>query len=114
MNEERGGQSAGEQRGARGAESRGGRTRVAEISPKQKTVIRQKFSGGGHHRISRSDVNFNIAVGTAIPGSVAVYPLPADLIEVVPWFRGYDYILVGDTLLIVDPGSRAIVAVVAV
>jgi hypothetical protein len=118
MNDERGGQSGAEHRAgnreAQGGEARGGRTRVAEVSPKQRTVIREKFSRGGHHRLNRSDVHFNLSVGTRIPSDVEIVALPADLYDDVPWFRGYDYVLVGDTLLIIDPGSREIVAVLNV
>ena len=38
-------------------------------------------------------------------------PLPPTVIEIVPQYRGYDYFLVGDQIVIVDPDTLEIVAV---
>ena len=37
--------------------------------------------------------------------------LPVEVIVVYPEWRGYDYILVGDQILVIDPRSHEIVAV---
>jgi hypothetical protein len=37
--------------------------------------------------------------------------LPEEVIEIVPQYEGYDYIIVGDNILIVDPATMEIVAV---
>ena len=63
-------------------------------------------------RVDRSRVNFNISVGVAIPRSFTLYPLPAPILAVVPAYRGYLYIVVGDDLLIVHPRTYEIVAVI--
>ena len=57
-------------------------------------------------------MNFDVRVGTKIPGSVHVVPLPEDIVRVVPEYQGYDYILVRDEILIVDPNTLEIVAVI--
>jgi hypothetical protein len=67
----------------------------------------------GHNRdVARVDnVNFNITVGTTVPRTVHVAVLPVEVVTVVPEYRGFDYIIVGDQLLIIDPNTMEIVAV---
>jgi hypothetical protein len=59
-----------------------------------------------------TNVNFNISVGTVIPRTVVLHPLPASVIEIYPQWRGYRFVLVEDEIIIVEPGSYRIVAVI--
>jgi hypothetical protein len=52
-----------------------------------------------------------VHVGATVPTSVHFYPVPTEVVEVYPEWRGYDYILVGDQIVIVDPRSHEIVAI---
>jgi hypothetical protein len=38
--------------------------------------------------------------------------LPQDIVEVVPQFEGFDYIIVGDNILIIDPDTLEIVDII--
>jgi hypothetical protein len=38
--------------------------------------------------------------------------LPPEIVEIVPEYQGFDYVMVGDEILIVDPGSLQIIAVI--
>jgi hypothetical protein len=58
-----------------------------------------------------NNVNFSLSVGTAVPRDVRVQPLPADIVEVVPQYRGYDFFVVRDEIVIVDPSTYQIVTV---
>ena len=78
-----------------------------ELSQEQRTNIRQHLSGGPHVE----DLGVSIAVGTRLPRRVEMRPLPPTVIEIVPQYRGYDYFLVGDQIVIVDPDTLEIVAV---
>jgi hypothetical protein len=49
-----------------------------------------------------------------VPHSVHVATVPSTLIEIHPAWRGYRYFVVGDELVIVEPDSLKIVAVVVV
>ena len=40
-----------------------------------------------------------------------VYPLPVQVIEVYPEWRGFSYILVGDQIVIISPRTHEIVAI---
>ena len=58
-----------------------------------------------------ANVNFSLSVGTAVPRDVRLQPLPAEVVEIVPQYRGYDFVLVKDEIVIVEPSSYKIVAV---
>jgi hypothetical protein len=83
------------------------------LSTEQRTRIRQTvIKESNAPRLSRNEVNFNISVGTVVPRTVRVATLPAAVIEIHPAWRGYSYILVGDEIVILEPGSLRIVAVI--
>lgn len=56
-------------------------------------------------------VNFSASVGTVVPRDVQLSTLPADVVEIVPQYRGYSFVLVKDEIVIVEPSSYKIVAV---
>jgi hypothetical protein len=56
-------------------------------------------------------VNFAIAVGTRVPREVTFHPLPAEIVSIYPDWRGYQFILVRDQILVVDPRTFEIVAI---
>ena len=60
-----------------------------------------------------NDVRFSVTIGEAIPRTVHLNRLPPRILEYAPQYRGYEYILVGDDILIVDPRTLRIVAVIA-
>jgi len=82
----------------------------AALSSEQHAKIRNTL------RIEKSErlasVPFSTKVGEAIPGTVHLYVLPVSIMEYAPQYRGYEYILVGDEILIVDPRTHRIVAVI--
>jgi hypothetical protein len=82
-----------------------------QLSQSQRTRI-HSILGKSEAASVRTNVNFNIAVGVAIPRDVHVEVLPEDVVEVVPQYEGYDYIIVGDQILIIDPDSDEIVAII--
>ena len=53
----------------------------------------------------------SINVGTRVPDSVHFYPMPQEVVVIYPEWRGYDYILVGDQVLVIDPRTHEIVAI---
>ncbi|OMI11915.1 hypothetical protein BSN85_10650 [Bradyrhizobium brasilense] len=58
-----------------------------------------------------NNVNFSLSIGTAVPRDVHLQPLPAEVVEIVPQYRGYNFVLVRDEIVIVEPSSYKIVAV---
>jgi hypothetical protein len=78
---------------------------TTEQRTKITTIIRQQ-------KVEPVRLNVAVSVGTRIPASVHVYPLPVEVIAVYPEWRGYDYILVGAEIVIINPRTHEIVAVV--
>ena len=82
------------------------------LNPEQRTKIRETvIRRSDAPRLSKSNINFNLSVGTTVPRSVHVATLPAEVIEIHPAWRGFMYFLVGDEIVVVEPGSLRIVAV---
>ncbi len=88
--------------------TRGGSVQLSEGQRSQiKTII-------GRERGPRlgSNVNFDVSVGTRIPRSVHIVVLPEEIVLLIPEYRGYDYFLIGDEIVIVDPRTLEIVAII--
>jgi hypothetical protein len=85
----------------------------AQLSEQQRTQIGASISKQSNlKRVERNMINFTINVGSVVPRTVGLVPLPATLVAVVPAYRGYLYIVVGNELLIVHPRTYEIVAVI--
>jgi hypothetical protein len=82
----------------------------AALSTEQHAKIRDTLRVEKSERLT--SVPFSTKVGEAIPGTVHLYVLPVSIMEYAPQYRGYEYILVGDEILIVDPRTMRIVAVI--
>jgi hypothetical protein len=83
------------------------------LTAEQKTKIRTTVIDKGP-KIDRTQVKFSLNVGTVVPRTVRVSPVPPILVEIHPAWRGYRYFVVGDELVIVEPDTLRIVAVIAV
>jgi len=58
-----------------------------------------------------TNVNFSLAVGTAVPRDVRLQTLPAEVVNIVPQYRGYSFFMVRDEIVIVEPSTYKIVTV---
>jgi hypothetical protein len=58
-----------------------------------------------------NNVNFSVSVGAAVPRDVRLQTLPADVVEVVPQYRGFNFFVVRDEIVIVEPSTYKIVTV---
>jgi hypothetical protein len=98
------------QQNAQGKASGG---KSVQLSETQRTQIKSVV--GKDRNFARVDhVDFSINVGVAVPHTVQVAVLPTDIVELVPEYRGFDYVVVGDQLLIIDPNTMLIVEVLPV
>lgn len=80
----------------------------AKLTTEQHAKITTIFK---QHKVEPAHLNVSVSIGTRVPDSVHFYPLPVEVIVVYPEWRGYEYILVGDQILVIDPRSHEIVAV---
>jgi hypothetical protein len=96
---------------AQGNSERGANVR---LSSEQRTRIHETIIGEqGAPRIARNDLGFNLSVGVRVPHDrIHFVPLPETIVEIEPEWRGYDYFLVGDEVVVVDPDTFEVVAVI--
>src|SRR4051794_9221098 len=85
----------------------------AKLSTEQRTqitsVIREE------HVAPVNNVNFSISVGTRIPREgIELHTLPSRVATIYPEWRSYRYVLVHQQIVIVDPNTYEIVAVLDV
>ncbi|MDN5004598.1 DUF1236 domain-containing protein [Bradyrhizobium sp. GCM10027634] len=81
----------------------------ANIDDQQRTRISSSISHLNVQPLTK--VNFSLSVGTVVPRDVRLQPLPADVVQIMPQYRGYNFVLVKDEIVIIEPSSYKIVAV---
>jgi hypothetical protein len=81
----------------------------AKLSTEQRTTIRTSITKQNIKPVT--NINFSISVGTRVPRTVAFHPLPAEVITVYPDWRGYEFFLVNNEIIVVNPRTLEIVAV---
>jgi hypothetical protein len=106
---ERGSASTGASEGTEGRS--GGRGSITNVTTEQKTRIRSVFTQ--HHVEPARNLNVAVNVGVRLPHSVHLYPVPQDVVEIVPEYRDYDYILLDDNrVAIIDPDTFEVVDII--
>ena len=79
------------------------------INDQQRTRISASIS---HLNVQPlTNVNFSLSVGTVVPRDIRLQPLPAEVVEIVPQYRGYNFVLVKDEIVIIEPSTYKIVTV---
>lgn len=82
------------------------------LNDQQRTSIRDTvIHAPGAPRVG--NVDFDVTVGTVIPrGRIHVMPVPQTLVGIDPAWRGFRYFVYEDEVVIVNPRTMRIVAVV--
>lgn len=80
----------------------------AKLSTEQRTKITSVIK---QRKVEPTKLSISVSVGTRVPTSVHLYPLPVEVVEVYPAWRGFEYILVGDQIVVINPRTHEIVAV---
>jgi Protein of unknown function (DUF1236) len=78
---------------------------TTEQRTKITTVIRDQ------HIAPVTNVNFAVSVGTRVPREVGFHPLPTEIVAIYPDWRDYQFCLVREQIIVVDPRTLEIVAV---
>ena len=107
-----GGSKQGASDTKQGAGAKGGASSSVSLTTEQRTTIRTTVLTSSAPRVT--NVNFNVRVGTVVPRTVRIVPLPATIIEIEPTWRGYMYFVYQDEIIVVEPGTLRIVAVLDV
>ncbi|WP_063799937.1 DUF1236 domain-containing protein [Bradyrhizobium valentinum] len=82
---------------------------AGKLSTEQRTQITSAIKETRVQPVT--NVNFSISVGTKVPRDVTFHTLPERVVTVYPEWRRYKYILVKEQIVIVDPNTYEIVAV---
>ena len=85
----------------------------AKLSTEQRTKITTVIKSQRVEPVN--NVNFSITVGTRVPREgVSFRPLPTEVVTIYPEWRGYEFILVRNQILVIDPATYEIVAILDV
>ena len=85
---------------------------AAKLSTEQRTQITTVIRDA--HVAPVTNVNFSISVGTRVPRDVSFHVLPERVVAIYPEWRGFKFIIVREQILIIDPNTFEIVAILEV
>jgi hypothetical protein len=81
-----------------------------KLSTEQRTKITTVIKS--QHVQPVTNVNFSISVGTRVPRNVGFHPLPVEIVTIYPEWRGYEFFLVNNQIIVVNPRTLEIVDVI--
>jgi hypothetical protein len=102
------------QRGTKGFAQAGTRSRISITSQQRTRIQRVALHTNVLSRFRVTNVNFNIRIGFVIPRSFHLFVIPEDIVFIVPQFRHFRFFVFDDELVIVDPFTFEIVAIIPV
>jgi hypothetical protein len=82
------------------------------LTTEQRTTIRNEVLTSNAPRAT--NINFQVNVGTVVPRDVRVVEVPATIVKIHPQWKGYRYFVYNDEIIIVEPRTLKIVAVLEV
>jgi hypothetical protein len=85
---------------------------AVNLTSEQRATIRQEVLTANAPRAN--NINFTVNVGTVVPSTVHVVEVPATIIKIHPQWKGYRYFVYNDEIIIVEPRTLKIVAVLNV
>jgi hypothetical protein len=110
------GQASGERSGSQAdAHRANGQARPAErlsasLKAPQKTRLTEVFEKTKVQPVTH--VDFSVAVGTEVPRTVVLHPVPETIVNIIPEYRDYDFFVVREEIVIVEPRTHKIVDVI--
>jgi Protein of unknown function (DUF1236) len=102
---------------------------VQLVSEDQHSQIKTAVARGSATRVDRRELNFSVSIGSQVPRSVHLLTLPDEIVRIVPQYRGFDYFIISyrtkdpgggdyffvkDELVIIDPQTLEIAAIIPV
>lgn len=82
-------------------------TSSVQLDSQKQERIRTALSSTNVKNIE--NVNFDVSVGTRVPRRYHFHSLPTQIVDIVPQYRGYDYMMVKNEIVIVNPHTRKVV-----
>lgn len=84
--------------------------RSLELTPPERLAIYQSITQT--HKNNAAPVGFRATVGAHVPDSVELKPLSDTLAKLIPRARDFSIGMVEKEVILVDPGTRQVIAVV--
>jgi hypothetical protein len=84
--------------------------RSLELTPAERLAIYQSITQT--HKNNAAPIGFRATVGAHVPDSVELKPLSDTLAKLVPRARDFSIGMVEKEVILVDPGTRQVIAVV--
>ena len=82
-----------------------------QVTEKQRSGVRERLFKDG--KFERTKLNIRVNVGSRVPRSVRLLPMPVFIVDLAPAYREYHYIVAEDeTIYIVNPRSYEVVDVI--
>jgi Protein of unknown function (DUF1236) len=107
----KGGTNAAESKSSTTTTTTGQAGAGAKLTTEQRTKITSVIHS--QHVESVKNVNFSINIGTRVPREgVHFYPVPTEVVTIYPQWRGYEFIMVNERIIIIDPHSYEIVEII--
>ena len=100
-----------------------------QLSEDQHSQIKTAIARGSSPRVDRRLINFCVSIGSRVPQSVQFVTLPDEIVRIVPQYRGFNYFVISyrtkdfggtdfyfvkDQLVIIDPKTLEIAAIIPV
>ena len=103
------GRSEQDQAGSR-RDTQGSTSSSVSVTQEQQTKITEVISKQKVQPVT--NVNFSVSVGAPVPRSVRAYDLPREIVQINPEFRGKKFVVVHDEIVIIEPRTYKVVAVI--
>jgi hypothetical protein len=99
------------------------------LSEDQHSQIKVAVARGIGPRVDRREIHFCVLIGSPVPRSVQFVTLPDEIVRIVPQYRGFDYFIISyrtkdpgggdyffvkDELVIIDPKTLEIEAIIPI
>lgn len=81
-----------------------------KLSAAQKQTIYSSISN--QKQKETAPPTFRAAVGAAVPSSVELQALPKTIVDLIPELKDYQYAMVANQVLLVDPKSKQVVEII--
>ena len=93
-----------------GAEANPATVPDLKLTPAQKQTIYASISS--QKQKETAPPTFHATVGAAVPASVELQQLPKSIVDLIPELKSYEYAMVANQVLLVDPKSKQVVEVI--
>ena len=85
---------------------------MVDLSVEQQTQVKTEITALNVEPVV--NIDFDISVGTVVPKTVVLHPVPAKLVTLFPQWKGFLFFILADgRIVIVAPDSLKIVVIIA-